>query len=132
VNATYLRWTAPADRGVAVTAYELRRSLSPITEANFGSASQVSTGTPNYPGYTERVTATGLSSNTCYYFALKSYSSCDTVSAISNVYWHMHLEPGWALSGLRRPPRPPRCDRWRPVAAVSTPAEPGTRGADLA
>ena len=82
VYAIYLRWTAPADRGVAVASYELRRSLSPITEANFGSATQVSTGTPNYPGATERITATGLAPNTCYYFALKSHSSCDTVSAL--------------------------------------------------
>ncbi|RMD99733.1 MAG: hypothetical protein D6814_05025, partial [Calditrichaeota bacterium] len=82
-----LQWTAPGDDGNSGTAtqYEVRYSTSPITSANFSSATLA----PNPPfpspsGTLETMTITGLSSGTTYYFRLKTKDEAGNVSDISN------------------------------------------------
>ncbi|WP_158289582.1 fibronectin type III domain-containing protein [Paenibacillus flagellatus] len=82
-----LSWTAPGDNGNTGTArsYEFRRSTSPITAANWGSATVV-TGPPAplTAGTTQTFTVGGLSPGTTYYFAMKSKDVVNE-SALSNV-----------------------------------------------
>ncbi len=90
-SAVSLSWIAPADdNGVGgdAAAYDVRYSTSPITEANWASASQAS-GEPNpaAPGEPEAFSVAGLSFSTTYYFAVKSTDSSGNVSALSNVVW---------------------------------------------
>jgi PKD repeat protein len=83
-----LSWTATGDDGTVGNAlsYDLRYSLAPITEENFGSAIQV-TGLPlpNPPGTLETAGVTGLSPNTTYYFAVRVLDNVNNVSPVSNV-----------------------------------------------
>jgi phosphodiesterase/alkaline phosphatase D-like protein len=83
-----LTWTAPGDdvgTGTATT-YDLRYSTSPITSGNFSSATTV-TGepAPQVAGTSQGMTVSGLSSNTTYYFAIKTSDEVPNTSAISNV-----------------------------------------------
>ncbi len=80
-------WTAPGDDGTVDTpvAYDLRRSTSAITAGNFGSATQITLGTPKWGGYPECKKVTGLSSCTTYYFAIKTQDEAGNWSSISNV-----------------------------------------------
>ncbi len=83
-----LTWTAPGDDGSTGTAavYDIRYSTSPINEANWNSATQV-TGepAPQAAGSSESVTVTGLEWSTTYYFAIKAADEADNWSALSNV-----------------------------------------------
>ncbi len=87
-NSAILSWTAPGDDGAVGTAttYDLRYSTSPITSANFASATAV-TGepTPTIAGTTQSMTVSGLNSGTTYYFALKTSDEVPNVSVISNI-----------------------------------------------
>ena len=83
-----LTWTAVGDDGNSgtATAYDLRRSTSPITAANFASAAEASgEPTPKAAGQPETFTVTGLSTGTTYYFALKVADEVPNWSALSNV-----------------------------------------------
>jgi formylglycine-generating enzyme required for sulfatase activity len=80
-NSVPLTWTAPGADGSTGTAtrYDVRYSTSTITEANWSSASQASgEPTPHVAGTLESFTVTGLSSNTTYYFALKTRDEVTT------------------------------------------------------
>lgn len=68
------------------TSYDVRYSTSPITAANWGSATQV-TGepVPAAPGTAQSVTVNGLSRQTTYYFAAKILDEAGNPSALSNV-----------------------------------------------
>jgi hypothetical protein len=83
-----LQWTAPGDDSLTGTAfqYDIRYSTSPITEANWSAAIQV-TGepTPKIVGSSETFTVTGLVPNTVYYFAIKSSDEALNWSGLSNV-----------------------------------------------
>ena len=88
-----LTWTAPADYGAngggpfAATAYNLRYSTSPITEANFAAATAVTgLAAPKTSGQVETFTVTLPTGNTMYYFAIKSSDEASpvNVSEISN------------------------------------------------
>ena len=86
-----LTWTAPADYGqnnagpYTCTSYDLRYSTSPITEANFASATAVTTITlPQTYGTAEAFTVGGLVGGTRYYFAIKAADDTGNVSEISN------------------------------------------------
>jgi phosphodiesterase/alkaline phosphatase D-like protein len=83
-----LTWTAPGDdAGVGTaTSYDLRYSTSPITSGNFASATTVAgEPTPQIAGTSQGMTVSGLSSNTTYYFAIKTSDEVPNTSAISNV-----------------------------------------------
>jgi hypothetical protein len=80
-------WTSPGDdctTGTA-TSYDLRISTSPITEANFGSATQITTGTPQVAGSTECYETSSLSCNTTYYIALYTFDENGFRSPLSNL-----------------------------------------------
>lgn len=80
-----LSWSAPADN-VGVTSYDIRYSMTAITEANWASANQVSgEPVPAAPGTPQSYMVTGLASNKTYYFAIKSSDAASNISAISNV-----------------------------------------------
>ncbi len=81
-------WTAPGDDSASGTAsqYNLRYSLSPITENNFGEATEVSgLPSPQVAGSTELVTVSNLAPGTTYYFALKSADEVPNWSGLSNI-----------------------------------------------
>lgn len=83
-----ISWTAPGDDGNVGTAasYDLRRSTSPITEANWSSATQVSgEPAPAIAGTTQSMTASGLASGATHYFALRTRDAAGNLSPLSNV-----------------------------------------------
>ena len=85
-----LSWTAPGDNlgnGMA-TAYDLRWSLSNITDGNFGGATPVSPGeipVPQTGGTEESTVVTGLPPESLVYFALKTTDEVPNISPLSNV-----------------------------------------------
>jgi len=87
-NSITLTWTAPGDDGSVGQAaqYDIRYSLSNITEANWASATQVSgEPTPSTAGSTENFEVSGLSPSTTYYFAIKAADEVPNWSPLSNV-----------------------------------------------
>src|SRR5262249_9500968 len=81
-------WTAVGDdsRTGTASSYDVRYSTSPITEANWGSATQASgEPTPTAAGTTQSMTVNGLTRQTTYYFAMKVSDDGGNVSALSNV-----------------------------------------------
>jgi subtilisin family serine protease len=83
-----LAWTATGDDGASGTAYayELRRSASPITEANWAAAIPV-TGepAPGDAGAAQTVVLKFLLPSTTYYFALRVFDEAGNASPLSNV-----------------------------------------------
>ena len=81
-----VRWTAPGDDGTTgqATAYDLRYSTSPITLANFASATPISTGAPDPAGTPQ---CADLITATCptYWFAIRTRDECDNWSGLGNV-----------------------------------------------
>jgi chitodextrinase len=88
-NSVTLTWTTPGDDSLSGTAsqFDIRYSLSPITLANFTSATRFTTGVPApaAPGTSQTVTVTGLASATTYFFAMKTADEASNWSGISNV-----------------------------------------------
>lgn len=87
-NSVTLSWTATGDDGVigSAVSYDIRYSLSPIAEANWSSATQVSgEPTPLPAGSTEIFAVTGLVQPTDYYLALKAKDNLGNETALSNV-----------------------------------------------
>jgi len=88
-----LTWISPGDDVGATgnfgtpTTYDVRYSTAVITDANWSSATPVTTGepTPQAAGATETMTVTGLSDGTTYYFALKTTDDNTNTSSLSNV-----------------------------------------------
>ena len=83
-----LTWTATGDDSLIGTAseYDIRYSVSPITEANWGTATQVAgEPEPKVAGSTETFVTTGLSASTGYFFALKVADERANWSGLSNV-----------------------------------------------
>ncbi len=83
-----LQWTAPGDDGMVgrATAYQIRYSIAPITEASFdGATPAVGTPAPGLPGATETFTVSGLVSNQLYFFAIKTLDEAGNRSGLSNV-----------------------------------------------
>jgi len=87
-NTASLRWTATGDHSLTGTAtsYDVRYSTSPITGANWASATQA-TGepAPTAPGTTQTMAVGGLTRQTTYYFAAKVADDAGNLSALSNV-----------------------------------------------
>ncbi|MEE9442357.1 MAG: fibronectin type III domain-containing protein [candidate division Zixibacteria bacterium] len=87
-SSVVLTWTAPGDDGNSGTAsqYDIRYSLSPITDANWDAATQVAgEPSPQAAGTGESSTVTGLNSDTQYYFAIKTADEVPNWSGLSNV-----------------------------------------------
>lgn len=87
-NSVTLNWTTPGDDSLAgqASAFDLRYSTSPITAANFTSATRwTSMPAPAASGTSQSVTVTGLTPSTLYYFALKVADDVPNWSGVSNV-----------------------------------------------
>jgi hypothetical protein len=87
-NSATLSWTAPGDDGNTGTAsgYDMRRSTTPITEANWSSATKVSgEPSPAAAGTIQSFTVNGLSAGVTYFFALKTSDESGNISPLSNV-----------------------------------------------
>ena len=86
-NRMTINWTAPGDDGDEGTcdAYEIRYNLSPITAANWESASVFgSPPNPDPAGSNESVSVTGLQAGEIYYFAIIGIDEIGNESEISN------------------------------------------------
>ena len=87
-NSVTLSWTTPGDDSLSGTAsqFDVRFSTSPITAANFASATRfLGTPTPTAPGTTQSVVVNGLTPATTYYFAIKTADDVPNWALISNV-----------------------------------------------
>ena len=117
-NSLALRWTAPGDDGSTGTAtsYDVRYSTSPITSANFASATPA-TGEPlpTIAGSIQAFTLAGLNGSQVYYVAMKTIDDRGNTSLISNVV------NGTTLDVL--PPAPVR-----DLSLLQTPDGPGGAG----
>ena len=85
-----LNWSAPGQRVgediLGVAGYDIRYSLSPITEANWETASRLqSIPSPSSPESLETFTVKEGPKDSAYYLALKSHDEQGTHSALSNV-----------------------------------------------
>ena len=82
-----LNWTAPGDDGYSGTAsqYDVRYSTSPISAANFFSATPINgEPVPQIAGSDESMTVNGLTQNTEYYFAMRAADEGPNWSDVSN------------------------------------------------
>lgn len=78
-HSLVIRWTS-----LGADSYDFRRSTSPITEANFSSATEIVLPTPGDLGTAECFTDTLLTEHQTYYYAIKGVAS-NVASAMSNV-----------------------------------------------
>ncbi len=89
LDSIRLQWTAPHEDGslgAGASVYDMRRSTSPITGANFQAAVPVAGApAPAAPGVVQSMTVGGLLHTTRYYFAIKSIDFDGNLSPISNV-----------------------------------------------
>jgi ferredoxin len=86
-DAVTLSWTAPGDDGPTGSAasYELRRAGSPITAANWATATVVpNPPVPHSAGLAEIMTITGLPAATTLWFAVKAVDEAGNWSTASN------------------------------------------------
>ena len=87
-NSISVRWNAPGNNGSTGTAtsYDIRYSTSPITTANWNTATQA-TGepAPAVAGTQQTFTLGGLGASTTYYVAMKASDGSGNVSGLSNV-----------------------------------------------
>ncbi len=80
-----LKWTAPVDHDGRATLYEIRYSTSLAEMQSWTTATLAAQRPAQMSGNTETYTVNGLSSNTLYYFALKSKDDDGRWSKLSNV-----------------------------------------------
>lgn len=88
LSSVVLKWTAPGDDGNVRTAseYDVRYSSSPITEANWGSATPViGEPSPQVAGTKQQFSVLGLTPGATYYFAMKTRDNANNYSGLSNV-----------------------------------------------
>ena len=89
-NTITLKWSAPGDdslSGGRATEYDIRYSISPITEANWGATIQCDDEpTPSWPGGNQTFTIMNLLTDTPYYFAMKTRDEHYHWSGLSNVF----------------------------------------------
>ncbi len=88
-NSVTLSWTTPGDDSLTGTAsqFDIRYATSPITAANFASATRWTSGVPApaAPGTSQSVQITGLSPATAYWFAIKTADDVPNWAGVSNV-----------------------------------------------
>lgn len=83
-----LTWTAPGDDGNTgvASAYELRRSTTPLNAGNFSGATLLMPQpTPLPAGASQSYVVTGLAGSTTYYFGLRTRDEMGNWSALSNL-----------------------------------------------
>lgn len=105
-DSVLLTWTAVGDDSLTGTAsaYDLRMGTSPISDAGWSSATQLSGVTaPRPSGSLESFMVRGLTRGTPYWFALKTRDDAGNWSRISNVLqwdWVFDTAPPAAPGGL--------------------------------
>lgn len=106
-NVAILRWRATGDDGNDGVAdhYDLRYSAAPITLANFGSATPVTTGAPQASGSQESTTAGLPAQEGTWYFGLRVVDNAGNASALSLTSLFV---PG-PCTGVVCPQRAPEC-----------------------
>ena len=111
-NFVVLSWTAPGDDGTTgtATAYDLRWSASAITDANFGGATPIATGSPLPAGSQEQLTLSVPYCSHARYYAIKARDEVNNWSALSNV----------AYAGPACPRPPAQCFDDRALPAPQT------------
>lgn len=91
-----LAWTAPGDDDAVGTAtsYEVRRSNSTLTNANFDAGTLVANPPGPLPaGTRQTMVVRGVTRGTPYYFAVRAQDAAGNVSNVSNsVYWDWELD----------------------------------------
>jgi hypothetical protein len=120
-----LTWTAPGDDGTTGTAtqYDLRRSSSQITDANFAAATSVASFAPTGPaGTPETFYDTVGQCSSRWYYALKTLDNAGNWSAISN--------STYAQTACPRPPRQCLDDFFRAGPVTQAPTRLELRTAD--
>jgi hypothetical protein len=105
-DSVTLHWTAPGDDGDVGTAqsYEMRMSLSAITENSWASATVVpGAPAPLAAGTRQSMVVRGLTNGVVYFFAMKATDEAGNVAPLSNVVrwdWILDTAPPQAPSGL--------------------------------
>ncbi|WP_141504788.1 carbohydrate binding domain-containing protein [Paenibacillus luteus] len=87
-NKAVLTWTASGRDGATGTAnrYDIRYSTSPITDANWSSATRLGNRPfPESSGTVQTVTVPFLTADSLYYFAMKTVNDIPNESLLSNV-----------------------------------------------
>lgn len=86
-NSVSLAWTIPGGSTYRQpTQYDIRYANSPITETNWGTATQAQgEPIPGVPGTPQSFTITGLNPGSTYYIALKTGDDLGNISWLSNV-----------------------------------------------
>ncbi|BBH22100.1 hypothetical protein Back11_34450 [Paenibacillus baekrokdamisoli] len=93
-NSAVLNWTATGGDGSYGTAstYDIRYSTSPITDASWANATQVSgEPVPLAAGISQSFTVPGLNASTTYFFAMKASDNIPNTSELSKVTSGMTL-----------------------------------------
>lgn len=86
IGALTVAWTSPEDPGDDVVEYDLRYATTPITDANFYSATPADNApAPDVPGATQSLTFTHLPGGVLFYFAIRASDFTGNISALSNV-----------------------------------------------
>lgn len=82
-----LTWTATGDDGLSgnATAYDMRRSATPITAANFASGLSIPLSSPGPSGSSQATVISALTPGSTYYFAIKVQDEAGNWSALGNV-----------------------------------------------
>jgi hypothetical protein len=82
-----LIWTATGDDGLSgqATAYDLRQSSTPLSDANFAGAASIPLTAPGTSGSSQGTVVTGLSPGATYYFAIKVRDESGNWSLLGNV-----------------------------------------------
>lgn len=96
LNSMVLQWIASGSSGSegAASSYDLRYSTTPITAANFNTATPVIISRrPSTAGTQEEFEVKNLLHNTTYYFAIKSRDFFGNIAGISNVVSGKTLRP---------------------------------------
>ncbi len=83
-TSVLVEWTEPADN-YGVASFDLRRATAAITSRNWNSSVVVSgMPTPSGSGSKKKITVSGLSPNTTYYFAVTAKDGCGRQSVLYN------------------------------------------------
>ena len=107
LGAVVLTWTAPGDDGLTgkATAYDLRRSTTMITDANFLNATRVLLPAPSIPGIKERFILSGLDIGKFYYFSIRTVDDVGNWSGLSNTLFKQAVDPTITPVGVEQVPR---------------------------
>jgi hypothetical protein len=141
ISYLWLNWTAPTDPGTtnAAAHYELRYLTTPITDANWPSATPVETAFffPSPGGTNETIKVERLNPITTYYFAVRALDRAGNLAALSNVAQGVtkpatagELEILWSLEFNQAGADPTSNGDWKHRTPGQTSFDPATQVVD--